>query len=141
MIYLDASVLVSALTREPQSAAVRAGLQSASQLQVSGWTELETASTISTKRRRGDLTVPQHQLALQLLEAATALNWTSINIVEGDYSAARNWVSDPALGLRGGDALHLAIAQRHGLAIATLDIGMAKAARHLAIPCAPLSPA
>lgn len=138
MIYLDASVIVSALTREQQSVVIRAWLQdqSSSQLLLSSWTLLETASTISKKQRRGDLTTPQHQLALQLLDAVTNLNWSVLDTVPADFSVARTWVSEPTLALRGGDALHLAIARRRELAVATLDNGMIKVARQLGIPCA-----
>jgi len=100
---------------------------------------LETASTISTKQRRGELTAAQHQLALQLLNATLTLNWTMANTVAQDFVLARTWVSDVTLALRGGDALHLAIAQRLGLVVATLDIGMAKAAQRLDIACKPIA--
>jgi uncharacterized protein len=140
LIYLDASVLVSALTREPLSVSIRAWLQAQSNapISLSGWTLLETASTISRKQRVGDLTAAQHQLALQLLEAVAAMNWQVLNVVSDDYNVARNWVGQPALSLRGGDALHLAITRRRGLVLATLDKGMAGVAEKLAIPCATL---
>ncbi len=39
------------------------------------------------------------------------------------------------VGLRSGDALHLAIAERHGLTVCTLDLGMSAAALALGFPC------
>ena len=39
------------------------------------------------------------------------------------------------VGLRSGDALHLAIAERHGLTVCTLYLGMSAAALALGFPC------
>ena len=140
MIYLDASLLVAALTRESRSVAVRAWLQaqSAEPLSMSGWTVLETASGLSAKRRNETLTAPQHELALQLLDVVTSMNWRMFNVIAEDFMLARKWVGDAGLALKGGDALHLALASRRGLTVASLDKGMIKAARLLDIACAQL---
>ena len=55
-----------------------------------------------------------------------------LNLIEADFIEAAQWAAQPARGLRGGDALHLAVAQRHGCkAVATLDATMQANARRL----------
>ena len=105
---------------------------------MSGWTVLETASGLSAKRRNETLTAPQHELALQLLDVVTSMNWRMFNVIAEDFMLARKWVGDAGLALKGGDALHLALASRRGLTVASLDKGMIKAARLLDIACAQL---
>ena len=54
-----------------------------------------------------------------------------------DYLQARQWLQEfktPPLALRSGDALHLAIAKRQSLTIASADQGLVKAAEALHLP-------
>jgi predicted nucleic acid-binding protein len=54
-----------------------------------------------------------------------------------DYDLARSFVAQFASGLRGGDALHLAIARNQGAdKVLTLDAALLKAAKLLKIPAA-----
>ena len=61
----------------------------------------------------------------QLMDMARRLN-----VVEQDFLQAAEWCATPGGKLRGGDALHLAIAQRHGCThLASLDKDMQAAAQ------------
>jgi hypothetical protein len=52
-----------------------------------------------------------------------------------DFSLARDYIEGFATGLRGGDAIHLAIAANQGAKkTPTLDIGLLAAGKHLALP-------
>ncbi len=142
MIYLDASVVVALLTGEPASPAIKAGLHpySGMMLHASGWTAVEAASALSIKRRTGALQPAQHAQALAALDALFNGGWMLVPIVLDDFAQARTWVGQAALGVRGGDALHLAITHRLGFQLATLDKPMAAAAGRLGVPSLPFAP-
>ena len=53
------------------------------------------------------------------------------------FEKAARFASHHALGLRAGDALHLAIAAGGGHTLVTLDVRMAEAASQLGIPVDP----
>ena len=69
MAYIDTSVWVAALCREPFTARVQSWLekQAAGALHVSGWVQAEFASALAMKQRIGHLDAPQ---ALHLALAA-----------------------------------------------------------------------
>jgi hypothetical protein len=50
------------------------------------------------------------------------------------FPAAAKFVDQQALGLRAGDALHLATALEHGTTVHTLDKSLAKAGPMLGVP-------
>jgi predicted nucleic acid-binding protein len=52
----------------------------------------------------------------------------------GQFLAAARFVDQHALGLRAGDALHLAIASEHGATVFTLDQRLAEAGPAFGIP-------
>ncbi|MBL8489503.1 MAG: type II toxin-antitoxin system VapC family toxin, partial [Rhodocyclaceae bacterium] len=57
--------------------------------------------------------------------------------IAADYELARTLLATYESNLRGGDALHLAIARnRRAEKIVTLDVGLLKAAKRLEIPAA-----
>jgi predicted nucleic acid-binding protein len=95
------------------------------------WTETEFASALSIQVRKKALPGARLQTAkTRFLEAMDMVN--RLNVIEADFLEAAAWVANPASGLRGGDALHLAVAQRHGCkVVATLDLGMKDNARKL----------
>lgn len=95
------------------------------------WTETEFASALSIQVRKKALSGARLQAAkTRFLEAMDMVN--RLNVIEADFLEAAAWVANPASGLRGGDALHLAVAQRHGCkVVAALDQGMKDNARKL----------
>ncbi len=55
-------------------------------------------------------------------------------VTGGQFRAAAGFAVQHALGLRAGDALHLAIASEHGATVYTLDQWLAKAGPALGVP-------
>lgn len=90
---------------------------------------------MSIKARRKELTAEQQQWALSALEvlANGVINWTLVAPVAGDFEVAEYLTAQPALNLRGGDALHIAIARRHDWVLATLDNVMRNAAERAGV--------
>ncbi len=133
MIYLDTSLLVTLLAGEPRSLSLLpwAARQGGGQLWISQWTRTEAAGALAARVRGGHLR-PQ-RLPQALLDLGTG-PWLMVEIEPMDHDLAAAWAGDIGLVLRGGDALHLAIARRTGFPMATLDNGMASAARKLGLP-------
>jgi len=130
MVYIDTSVWVAALCREPFTARAQTWLetQAAGVLHVSGWVQAEFASVLSLKQRVGQLDAEQAATALTLFSATLEQACQRVSVEEADFALAARLVADPSSGLRAGDALHLAMAARQGLALVTLDSILAKAA-------------
>jgi hypothetical protein len=59
--------------------------------------------------------------------------FTRLAVQGGHYRLARDWLGLFNTGLRSLDALHLAVAASAGLVVATMDAGLAKAARSLGL--------
>jgi predicted nucleic acid-binding protein len=57
-----------------------------------------------------------------------------VQVRESDFDTASRYVDNVTLGLRGGDALHLAVSHAHGLTLATLDKRLAEAGIQLGAP-------
>ena len=135
MIYVDTSVWVALLTPEPASDRVEAWFADNSQPLVSAdWTLTEFHSAIAIKRRTGQVTVEHADTVLTLFDrlGAGAVTWLPISRMA--YRVAAAWVDDYPHGLRGADALHLAVAKEAGVRrFATLDRNQARNARRLDI--------
>lgn len=133
--YLDTSLLVPFYVQEARTVEAQnwlAGLGS-SPLAVSPWSITEFASALGLKHRRGELA----QADLAKVEAGfrrfVAGRARVVEIVADDFYRAAELCA-AGVGLRAGDALHLAIAERYGLTVCTLDRGMWTAAEALGLP-------
>src|SRR4051812_12569624 len=112
MPYLDTSILVCALTHEAETARVQAwlGAQAAGDLAVSAWVATEFSAALSIKVRRKDL-MPEHRAAaLTAFTRLSAESLISLAISEHQFQTAARFADQSHLGLRAGDALHLAVA-------------------------------
>ncbi len=113
-IYVDTSAWVASLCREAQSESVGAwlGAQLPQSLMASLWVKTEISSALSIKCRRGDLRAadlaPLHQSFDEFYHSGS--HWASLE--PNDFSLASALCKDVASDLRGGDALHLAVALR-----------------------------
>jgi len=113
MIYVDTSVLVSALTSEPGTHAAQAWLwtQRPREIEISDWTLTEFSAALSIKARMGRL-APDERAATQAEFArVAALYFVSWEIGSGIFERAARLCERVESGLRASDALHVAIAE------------------------------
>lgn len=134
-LYLDTSLLVSALTNEAETERMQAWLaaQTADELVISDWVVTEFSSALSIKLRTGQLE-PQHRA--NSLAAFTRLavdSFTLLPVTGLQFRTAARFADQYALGLRAGDALHLAICADHGATMCTLDRRLSEAGAALAV--------
>lgn len=137
MIYLDTSFLAPLFREENATEKVTAFLsvQDAGSLAISKWTKVEFASLLAREVRMNVLNPEEAELALEEfhnLATASLAIWLPD---ARDFDLAAEYVAKFETGLRGPDALHLAIARNRGAEfVATLDEGMQLAASMLGIP-------
>lgn len=134
MLYLDTSVLVPLFVSEPQSDSVRAwiGARAGETLAISDWTLTEFASAMGIKVRDKGLKPDQAHKACALMENLATDSLKVITPTHRDYGKASEYLGHHALGLRAGDALHLAIAQNEDVeCLYTFDRRLIAAARKL----------
>jgi uncharacterized protein len=133
--YVDTSVLVSALTNEADSGLSLKwlGEQEASDLSISDWTVTEFASALSAKRRAQSLGDGHRAAALAAFARLSEESFTVLPVIREDFRVAARFTDQATLGLRAGDALHVAICSRNGVTLCTLDRVLAGAAPRLGV--------
>ena len=135
MIYLDSSVLVPYLVSEPQSHAVEEALGKLRQdVAISYWTEAELVSALGRKVRNRECSEATLRRTVAQMRSTVAASFIRLAPAIQDFEQAITFMLNPKTGLRAGDALQLAIAQRHGATVWTFDQGMLAAAHTLKIP-------
>ncbi|HXE23989.1 MAG TPA: type II toxin-antitoxin system VapC family toxin [Roseiarcus sp.] len=136
MLYVDTSVIVSALTNEADTVLSQTWLarQEASELTVSDWTATEFASALSMKLRTGGLGAGHRAAALSAFTRLCAESLRTLPVTREDFRAAARFADRSELNLRAGDALHLAICANHGGSLCTLDRRLAEAAPRVGVP-------
>lgn len=134
-VYADPSLIVSAFTDEVSSAAARAwlGSLSADRLLFSKWCETEIASALAGKVRIGVLAAERRAAVIQGIRDNLHSAATLIHVGAAAFDRATQLLENSQRPLRGGDALHLAIAERAGAALYTLDRRMAEAGAALGL--------
>jgi uncharacterized protein len=113
--YVDTSAWIALLGHEKTSASVAAWMELGEALVTARWTAVEIASAMSIKSRRGEIsqeTVSQICLAFRNLIAIDGVSIPSH--ADADFQEASLMCEDVSRRIRGGDALHLVVAQRVG---------------------------
>ncbi|MFZ4703748.1 MAG: type II toxin-antitoxin system VapC family toxin [Candidatus Methylumidiphilus sp.] len=137
MRYLDTSLLVPLHIHEPKSPIVRAWLVGigAGELAVSEWCMTEFSSAASIKTRTGQIDKDKRELAQAEFMAFIRFRIRRVIRVDTvDFRRAAKLCDQWQMGLRAGDALHLAIAERQGLTVCTLDKLMQESTLALGLP-------
>jgi uncharacterized protein len=133
MFYLDASLIVTFLSPEPAHARVRLWLEGHEEgtLFISPWVSTEVSSAFSIKQRVGDFTPDMRAEAKGAYQRFVERSLTVLTISETHFVVASEFTDCVEIGLRGGDALHLAVSHAHGLTLVTLDKQLANAGPQL----------
>ena len=133
-VYLDATVLVPRLVKEPGSAAVDAYLdRRTDDLVISDFAAAEVASALSRLVRMRVLAEADAQTSLGDFEIWRAATSSTADVHAADMRLAYAYVRRFDLMLRAPDALHLAIARRLDATLVTLDGRLSNAAHGLGI--------
>jgi uncharacterized protein len=134
--YLETSFVVAAITNEPMTLSVRAwlGQNQGADLLISEWVRTEVSSALSIKLRTGQLGEPHRAQALSEFNQFCRENFITVPVTADHFRTAARFADQHGLGLRAGDALHLAIAREQGATISTLDRRIVEAGPVLAIP-------
>lgn len=136
MLYVDTSLIVTALSNEDLSIQSQEWLaaQDPEELAISEWTIPEVSSALAIKLRRRDIDVTARALLLAEFNRLVAESFTVLTVSAQHFRTAARFVDNHELGLRAGDALHLAIASEHGATMVTRDQRLATAALGLGTP-------
>jgi len=142
MIYVDASAIVALIVNEPSSAAVAAWYSSTkSELVSATWCVTEFGSALGMKQRIAQLDAAQAQQAWDRFQRLVANDLRLLPVEPADFHRAALLTLDATSGIRAGDALHLACAERAGArSLATLDKVMAGNALRVKLKPVALSP-
>lgn len=135
ILYLDTSVLVAALTHKAQTARMLRWLddQDPELLAISHWVTTEFSSAFSLKLRSGQIETQHRTDALAMFTTISAGTFTRLPISGTQFGTAARFADQHALGLRAGDALHLAICADHGATLCTLDRRLSEAGPALGV--------
>lgn len=135
MYYVDTSVLVAYLVPEKYSRQADAALHEYEHqpLTVSAWVRTELVSALGLKCRTGQIDEAAMQTVLQQFRLLNP-QFLDLPVTPTDFIRAEHLLGDWQTGLRAGDALHLAIAQRHGCGLLTLDRVLADSGNRVGLP-------
>lgn len=133
--YLDTSLIVAALTKEARTGDAQQwlGKQPARVLAVSEWVVAEFSAALSIKLRTGQIEAGNRADALTAFAQIIADSVVMLPVESAHFRSAARLADLHNLGLRAGDALHLAIASDHGATVCTLDEKQAAAGSEVGV--------
>jgi predicted nucleic acid-binding protein len=140
MLYIDTSVLVASLTNEAETARMQTWLaaQTPDTLAISLWVATEFSSALSVKVRTGDIDPIHHADALEAFRLISDESFAMWSVSAVDFRMAASFADQSQLGIRAGDALHLAICTRNRATLCTLDRRLSEAGTALGLKTVPL---
>lgn len=126
------------IAHEPATAEAQAWLRrrAGDDLIISDWVVTEVSSALSLKLRTRAIDLVQRATALTAFGRLTAESLVVLPVLSAHFQAAAHFADHQDLGLRGGDALHLAVCSGQGATLATLDRRMRDAALELGVAVA-----
>ncbi len=136
MLYFDTSILTPLVLPEATGAAVEAFMRNvaADEWSTSQWALVEFASLAAKHVRLGNMRDDEARDAVTRFDGLLASSFKLFLPSVEDFTLAKRYLGHFETGLRGGDALHLAIAVSNGARVVyTLDKPMLKACRMLKI--------
>lgn len=122
-LYLDTSVFVSITTNEAITPRVQLWFanQDLDDIVVSDWVAAEFFAAVAFKQRTEQISAPMRAGAETLFAQYIADSLDVVAVLRSDFKRAGKLAGQEALKLRAGDALHVAISERLGAQICTLD--------------------
>ncbi len=113
--YVDTSVWLALLGREATAPAVATWMAGGMTIVTAHWTGVEVASGLGIKARRGEFTQATVSSICAAFRQLIAIGGVLLQSCEDtDFQEAATLCEGVSSGLRGGDALHLAVAHRVG---------------------------
>ena len=127
--YLDTSLLVSALTREATTERNLDWIVThlGEGLAVSWWATTEFSSALSMKLRNGGIDLEGRADAILSYSELIAGEVSVLPLAGRHFRMAAQFSDPHTTGLRGSDALHLAVCADYGTELCTLDRRLAAA--------------
>lgn len=134
MNYIDTSVIVAALTKEPHTPRAERLLTTKREaFAISHWTIAEFSSALSIKLRVGSINMERRSAALEAFQVMSTESFILLPITSAHFVSAARLSDRSKQGLRAGDALHLAIAQEEAATLCTLDKRLSAAGKALGV--------
>jgi predicted nucleic acid-binding protein len=133
-VYFDTSVIVSLFLPDGHTLVVHRWLAHERPVAfVSNWAAAEFSSALALRMKVGGATVVERNRAERAFDLwlASGVQW--IETASSDFEIARRLIRHDQAAVRTPDALHLAIASRLNLELATLDVRLADAGRQLGL--------
>jgi predicted nucleic acid-binding protein len=132
--YVDTGVLGSYYFPETFSDAAESMLRSLDEVVISELTEVEFFSLAAKKLRTDNLSEADIRRVLMKFQSHIDEGfYRRVTVESADYRHARSYLSELKTGLRTEDAIHVAVAQRHGLDLITADRVQAESAAYFGV--------
>ena len=140
MLYFDTNFVVPLVRYEPTSDRVARFVAALprDRLAISQWVRVEVSSVLGRLVRMGELDASAAAAADVRFEAIIDESFVVLSPTAADYGLAKTYLGRYAIGLRSGDALHLAIAANNmAETIFTLDRSLLAAGTALGFRMSP----